>query len=91
MNVLHILQDATGLLSGLQQALVDGGALSLTNLVANTWLGSAYLNLLHKMGQVAPPRDAERVLAILDELGMPVQHRVAGSMMFVRYPAGDNE
>jgi SAM-dependent methyltransferase len=91
MNVLHILQDAAGLLTGLQQALADGGTLSLTSLVANTWLGSAYLKALRIAGQVAPPRDVGRVLAIFDELGMPVQHRVEGSMMFVQHKARNDE
>jgi ubiquinone/menaquinone biosynthesis C-methylase UbiE len=87
LNVLHVLRDATGLISGLREALADGGALSLTSLVANTWLGSVYLKLLRLVGEVAPARSVGQVLAAFDELGLPVQHRVAGCMMFVRFPA----
>lgn len=89
MNVLHVLRDGAGLLASLRQALAEGGALFLTSLVASTWLGRAYLRALRLTGQVAPARNPGQVLALFSELGLPVQHRVAGNMMFVRFSSVD--
>jgi SAM-dependent methyltransferase len=87
LNVLHVLPDARGLLTGLREALAEGGTLSLTSLVANTRLGGAYLKLLRLVGEAAPARNPGQVLAAFDKLGLPVRHRVSGCMMFVRFPA----
>ncbi len=83
MNVLHILDDVKAMLRGFESALADGGAMSLTSLIANDRWGDIYLRSIHKAGEAASPRDTNALLAILHELDIPVKHYVKGNMMFI--------
>jgi SAM-dependent methyltransferase len=85
MNVLHVLEDAHGLLRELRHALADGCTAFLTSLIANDRLGDIYLRLLHLARGTASPRTVEQVSQIFAEFERPVEQRAVGNMMFITW------
>ncbi len=92
MNVIHILDDARGVLSELDRVRAAGGSLSVSSLVRGRRLGNNYLSLLHRSrslcspdqtGGVASPRGAAELLELCAELGIVVSGRVVGNMVFI--------
>ena len=86
MNVLHILEDARGVLSELNRVRADGGSISASSLVRGRRWGSGYLALLHKSGGIATPRAAAELLDFCADLDIAMDGRVAGNMAFFRTP-----
>jgi SAM-dependent methyltransferase len=84
LNVLHVLADAPRVITGLREALADGGTISLTTLVQNNRFADRYLRMLGRMG-AAVPRSADQLLAVFDALGMPVACRIRGNLAFIQY------
>ena len=91
MGMLHLFDDVTSLVGGVAGAVRPGGGLFFTSLVAETWLGSGYLSLLHRAGEVAAPRNLGRLSIELRE-GAPRGHQldieVEGNVAFIAGRAG---
>lgn len=64
LGFLHLVEDPAGLLAHLRAQLRPGGRLFCSSLVAATPRGTRYLNLLHRAGEVAPPRTADELASI---------------------------
>lgn len=65
MGMLHLFDKPTRLVASLRALLVPGGTCYLTSLVENDRFGDRYLRFLHRAGEVAPPRHAEALQALL--------------------------
>jgi len=90
MGMLHLFEDVEGVVSTLARTLTPEGALFLSSLIAETWIGSRYLSLLHRAGEVATPRSEQQLVAALCR-SVPgrsdgILSRVEGSMAFVEVP-----
>jgi len=87
MGMLHLFEELSGVVSELVRVTEPGGELLLTSLVAERAIGKRYLAMLHRAGEVAPPRTQAQLLAELRGLGSgwPVSMRAEreGSMAFV--------
>jgi SAM-dependent methyltransferase len=59
LGFLHLVDDPIHLVRRLRHQLRPDGRLFLSSLVADTRVGTAYLDLLHRAGQVAVPRTAD--------------------------------
>jgi ubiquinone/menaquinone biosynthesis C-methylase UbiE len=79
LGFLHLVEDVAGFVAALRAQLAPGGRLFCTSLVAQTRRGRAYLQLLHRAGEVAAPRSAAMLSAALG--GAPL--RVRGCMAYV--------
>ncbi|MDP1849892.1 MAG: class I SAM-dependent methyltransferase [Solirubrobacteraceae bacterium] len=84
-GVLHVLDDAPAALAALRDQLAAGGQLFASMLVADRAAGRAYLNALHRAGEVAQPRRAEHLAdAAQYVFGARVDIRRTGSMAWLR-------
>jgi SAM-dependent methyltransferase len=82
MNLLHVLDDVREVLLGLKNVMADGCTISFSTLIKSGRLSDNYLNMLGKADAVVP-RTADQLLAIFDEVAMPVQCHVSGNMAFI--------
>mgnify|MGYP000908878262 CR=1 FL=1 len=78
VGFLHLIDDPADLVARLRRYLRPGGRLFLSSLVAATRVGTAYLDLLHRAGHIAPPRTADDLARLL---GTTVRRR--GSMAYI--------
>ncbi|MDQ6774522.1 MAG: class I SAM-dependent methyltransferase [Candidatus Dormibacteraeota bacterium] len=79
LGLTHLFDDIPGLVGALQDRLAPGGRIYLAGLVAETRRGRHYLELLHRAGEVAVPRTANELRAML---GYPASFRVTGCMAY---------
>jgi SAM-dependent methyltransferase len=84
LGALHLFEDVDALLTPLRAQLAPGGKMYVSGLVAATARGRRYLEVLHRAGEIAPPRDAGALRAAL---GDPEDFRAAGCMAFAVLPA----
>ncbi|WP_125613096.1 class I SAM-dependent methyltransferase [Specibacter cremeus] len=84
LGLLHLVDDVPGLVDGLAAQLEPGGALYLASLVTGSRLSTAYLNLLHRRGEVAAVRSAVQLRAAVARSRMrDVTVTGRGSMAYV--------
>lgn len=82
LGFLHLVDDIVPFVDGLRAQLRPGGRLFLSSLVAATRVGTRYIRLLHRLGEMATPRTADE---LADEFGVPVRRR--GSMAYLELGA----
>lgn len=84
MNVLHLYEDAAGLIPRLERLLADGGSLHLTSLVTNgRFVGDRYLGALFRAGEFVRPRSAEDLKKLLnDSSRRSFRCRTQGNMLY---------
>jgi SAM-dependent methyltransferase len=92
-GMLHLFADFESVTAELARVTAPGGAIFLSSLVNDRWLGARYLALLHKAGEVAAPRSfaqlTGRLGAPASGLAAPIKARREGNMAFVTaQPAG---
>lgn len=84
MGMLHLFEDVAGHVEELGRVLAPEGALFAMCLVAAQWPGRAYLRLLHRAGEVAPPRTFDEMRkAVESGLGAAVDGAREGCMAFL--------
>lgn len=84
MGVLHLFPRVEQVLGGLHGALTPAGALFLSTLVLARGMGNAYLRFLHLTGEIASPRTAAEVRALVQQhLGGTQRSRRKGNMLFI--------
>lgn len=84
-GVLHVLDDPLAALAALRDQLGAGGQLFASMLVADRAVGRAYLDALHRAGEVAKPRRAEHLAhAAQAVFGARVDIQRTGSMAWLR-------
>lgn len=85
MNVLHLFQDAEGLISNLNGLLTTDGSLFLTSIVkCNRFIGDAYLRALYRAKEFVRPRSRSELEKLVNESGMrEVSLSLKGNMAFV--------
>jgi SAM-dependent methyltransferase len=79
LGAAHLFADVDDLVDPLRRVLAPGGHLYLTSLVAETTRGRRYLEVLHRAGEVAPPRTAAELHAAL---GHPDDFATSGCMAY---------
>ncbi|MFH1116701.1 MAG: class I SAM-dependent methyltransferase [Pseudomonadota bacterium] len=82
MNLLHVLDEVRELLVGLKRVMTDDATASFSTLIRCGRLSDNYLNMLGRAGAVVP-RSADQLLAIFDEVSMPVEHRASRNMAVI--------
>ena len=83
LNVLHHIEDATALLSGLRTLLAPGACLFLTSLIRRRTMRNLYLRTLRHAAGFAAPRTEQEVLACLGAAGLAATECwVQGSMLY---------
>lgn len=83
MGMLHLFADVAPLAARLESLLLPDGGLFLTSLVENGRLGDRYLRLLHRRGEVAAPRAAAALEALLrGAVRRPLAYSVTGNMAY---------
>ncbi|MEQ5788911.1 class I SAM-dependent methyltransferase [Erythrobacter sp. NFXS35] len=92
-GMLHLFADFETVTAELARVTAPEGAIFLSSLVDDRWLGARYLALLHRAGEVAVPRSfaqlTRRLNASGSGLATPVDARREGNMAFVTaQPAG---
>jgi hypothetical protein len=86
MGALHLFDDveAPAVLGRLRDVLLPGAPLYLSSLVSGRRFGDLYLALLERAGEVARPRSALAVEALLEQQGFRLESRwTTGSMSYV--------
>lgn len=86
MGGLHLLQDPGATVQRLSEQCAPGCLLFMSGLVAETAVGRRYLRLLHRAGEVAPPRGEHELRDLVEAgLGRPVDGwRRRGSMVYAK-------
>lgn len=88
MGMLHLFEDVEGVVSRLARVVTPDGALFLSSLVSQTWVGRRYLAALHRAGEVAAPRTEQQLLTTLHRAAPGqsgrIESRVEGSMAFLQ-------
>ncbi len=82
LGFLHLVDDIVPFVDGLRAQLRPGGRLFVSSLVAATPVGTRYIRLLHRLGEMAAPRTADE---LADKFGVPVRRR--GSMAYLELGA----
>ena len=91
MGMLHLFDDVAGHVAELGRVLGPGGTLFAMGLVAAQWPGRAYLRLLHRAGEVAPPRRFDEMrAAVASGLGAAVDGAREGCMTFFTARVGND-
>ena len=86
MGLVHLFDDrqAGQLLGELRRVVAADGTLHLTSLVLGRRVGDRYLGMLHRAGEVAPPRTAAAVATLAHAHGWTVRaQRTTGSMSYL--------
>ncbi|MHC4598763.1 MAG: class I SAM-dependent methyltransferase [Planctomycetota bacterium] len=85
LNLLHMFddEDAKKVLQGMKDALSAGGTMSLTTLVENERFADRYLRKLGRKGMLVP-RNADRIHALFQALGLSAEIHVRGNLAFIR-------
>jgi ubiquinone/menaquinone biosynthesis C-methylase UbiE len=86
-GMLHLFSDTQAVTGELARVTAQDGAIYMSSLVKDRWLGARYLALLHGAGEVALPRSlgqlVERLEAPASGLAAPILARREGNMAFV--------
>lgn len=82
LGFLHLVDDPVPFVDGLRAQLRPSGRLFVSSLVAATPVGTRYLGFLHRLGELAEPRTADRLAELF---GVPVRRR--GSMAYLELSA----
>ena len=86
-GMLHLFEDVAAVTGELARVTAPDGRIFASSLVAERGIGSAYLRLLHKSGEVARPRSAAALLGMLEAersgLAQPVEATRDGDMLFI--------
>lgn len=84
MGLFHVVEDLTSLAEELFRVLRPGGTLFATSLVTERAVGRLYLRLLHRAGEVAPPKAQGELRDCLElALGHPAVIEREGNMAFL--------
>jgi len=82
LGFLHLVDDAVGFIGGLRSLVAPGGRVFCSSLVAATPIGTRYLRLLRRAGEVAAVRTADDLATMFRS---PVLRR--GSMAYLELSA----
>ena len=84
LNLLHVFDDenAGRLLVQLKKASMEGGRIFFTTLVKNSRLADKYLQMWANAGELFP-RDATRLLSIVNAAGLTADCHLRGNLAFV--------
>lgn len=89
MGIVHLFASAAvaELVSGLGRLLTPDGRLSLTSLVQNGRpLGDRYLGLIHRAGEIAPPRGGDELRGLLTAAARGrLTYAVKGNMAYAAF------
>jgi ubiquinone/menaquinone biosynthesis C-methylase UbiE len=92
-GMLHLFAEIETVTCELARVTRQDGAIFMSSLVNDRWLGARYLALLHRAGEVAMPRSlgqlAQRLEAPGSGLAAPVAARREGNMAFVTASPAD--
>jgi ubiquinone/menaquinone biosynthesis C-methylase UbiE len=92
-GMLHLFAEIETVTRELARVTAQDGAIFMSSLVDNRWIGARYLALLHSAGEVAMPRGfeqlVERLEAPLSGLAETVAARRDGNMAFVTAKPAD--
>lgn len=85
MGMIHLFPRLGDVIPELRRVTEPTGELYLTSLVAERMIGRRYLALLHKAGEIAPPRSCAGLLTELETVGLgrSVEIDLKGSMAFM--------
>lgn len=85
MNVLHLYEDAVGLISTLNDLRKENGNIFMTSLVLNQrTIGDLYLKALSAAGEVVRPRRLSEIAMLLDAtINEPISISCTGNMAFM--------
>jgi ubiquinone/menaquinone biosynthesis C-methylase UbiE len=84
LNLIHVVDNLKGLLSGIRNVLAEMGRISFTTLVKSNNIRDKYLKFWEEKGELIS-RDIGDICEIFDELGMPVKYDITGSLASIRY------
>jgi ubiquinone/menaquinone biosynthesis C-methylase UbiE len=85
MGALHVFADLPAVLKSLRAHVAPKGQLFLSGLVAETRIGSRYLRVLHRGGEVSPPiSQSQLTRTIASELEMTPHVERRGSMVYIK-------
>lgn len=86
-GMLHIFEDLEDLTHELARVAATGATLFMSSLVAESWISSRYLDLLHRAGEVARPRTCLELISRLSRarsgLQAPFKTESEGSMLYL--------
>lgn len=82
LNLLHALPDLGKALDGLKTVLAQQGSMTFTTLVKNNRAADGYLKKFEKSG-AATARDIGELRETFNELGMPIQYSIKGSLAYI--------
>jgi SAM-dependent methyltransferase len=86
-GMLHIFEDVEGVTGELARVTAADGHLFLSSLVAERWISSRYLALLHRAEEVAHPRHRKQLVDRLSSpqsgLKVPLDTELEGSVLFI--------
>ena len=83
-NLLHCLDDTSGLLKGLKNIMTENGKMYFTTLVRGNRLADRYLQGLASGGKLVA-RNIDQHRAVFEELGMSIKYDVNGNLAFIYY------
>jgi demethylmenaquinone methyltransferase/2-methoxy-6-polyprenyl-1,4-benzoquinol methylase len=82
-GALHVFPSPAPVCKEWRRVLARGGSLYVSSLVKGRWLGDRYLALLHRAGEIAPPRTPGEVASLLEAaLGAPAQLNIVGNFVY---------
>lgn len=85
LNLLHCLEDITGLLKGLRNVLSENGRMYFTTLVSAGRFADRYLKALADSGKLIG-RNPDQLCDVFAEARLPVRFDLTGSLAFMWYP-----
>jgi SAM-dependent methyltransferase len=84
LNLIHVVRDLVGLLSGIKKVLTENGRAFFTTLIKNNSVRDRYLELWENKGELFS-REMDRIHQVFDEVGMPVRYDIHGSLAFIHF------
>ena len=89
MGCLHVFDDLPRVLASVREQVAPGGTVFLSGLVAETRIGTRYLRVLHRAGEVSVPmRMSELTQTVARSLSADPESERRGSMAYLTVRTG---
>lgn len=85
LNLIHVFDDITDVLSDLKQVLAENGTMTLTTLIKNNRIADKYLDVMLKKTSGVAPKTSGQLQEYFTKLHLPVNFDIHGNMVFITH------
>lgn len=85
LNLIHVFDDITEVLSDLKQVLAENGTMTLSTLIKSNRISDKYLDVMLRKTSGVAPKTSDQLQEYFAKLQLPVNFDIHGNMAFITY------